>query len=299
MRVLVLGGCIVDLLAHPRGPVKADTSNEAEIRWAAGGAARNVAETLRRLGGEVTLITDLGDDPPGRFLLDDLARLGIEVRLAERRRTGIYLAVLHPDGGLDRGFCQTGTELIPLDAWLAVLPPLSGFDGATLDANLGEDALAGLAARFREADLPYALDPVADQRARRLLPALSGCALVKPDRTEAGVLTGLPCGNPAEGLACARRLREMGARRALVSLGPEGFCFAGPEGERVLPAAGTEVVDVTGAGDALFAVAFAGILRGLSLDACLLAARRAATLACAAPTPVSASLTPDILAAGA
>lgn len=296
MKILIVGGCIVDLIARPRTPVKADTSNEADILWAAGGAGRNVAENLRRLGCGVTLVTDLGEDPPGHYLLDNLQGLGIDVRLAERGRTGIYLALLHSNGGLDRGFCHTGTEQVPLEAWIAALPDLVGYDGAILDANLGENALEGLAARFREAGLPYALETVAHQRARRILPALPGCALVKPDRTEARMLTGLPCEGLEDGLACARHLRSLGALRALVTLGAEGFCFAGPEGERALPATATEVVDVTGAGDALLATAFSGLLLGLPLDDCLRAARRAATLACGAPSAVSEAITPTLLA---
>jgi pseudouridine kinase len=298
VRVLVVGACIVDLIARPRSPVRADTSNEAEILWASGGAARNVAENLRRLGCEVTLVTDVAPDPPGQHLVDELRGLGTQVRLAAHERTGIYLALLRPDGGLDMGFCQTGTERVPLEAWLAALPELSGFDGAVLDANLGEAALAGLAARFGQAHLPYALDPVANQRARRLLPAVPGCALIKPDRTEARVLTGLPCENHEDALGCAQYLREMGAVRVIVTLGAEGLCYLGPEGERVLPATRTEVVDVIGAGDALFAAAYAGILRGLPLDDWLLAARRAAALTCTSPTAVSPAITPELLAAG-
>src|SRR4029079_2266356 len=118
------------------------------IRWAAGGAARNVAENLRRLGLDVTLVTSLGVDPAGQFLLDTLAVSGLDVRLAPRGHTGIYLALLHPDGGLDRGYCQTGSEHVSLEDWLSVLPDLSEFHGAVLDANIGETALAGLALRL-------------------------------------------------------------------------------------------------------------------------------------------------------
>lgn len=294
MRVLVVGGAIVDVVARPTSVVAGDTSNEGEITWGAGGAGRNVAENLRRLGCEVTLVTDLADDFLGAFLLRNLADLGIEARIASRARTGLYLAVLHGDGSLDRGFCQTHTERVALAEFEAVLPDPSGYDGAVLDANLGEAAATGLAARFRAAGLPYALETVAHERARRVLGALPGCALVKPDRAEAAALAGRPCLTRPEAVLCARRLREMGAGQVIVSLGAEGLVHEGPGASHSLPALPTAVVDVTGAGDALFAAAFVGLLRGLPVARVLEAGRRAAALACASPRAVSPELGPQV-----
>ena len=294
MRLLVIGGAIVDFVVRPTSTVVGDTSNEGEILLGAGGAGRNVAETLQRLGGRVTLVTDLADDFLGRFLLDNLAGLGIETRLAQRARTGLYLALLHRDGSLDKGFCHTGTEHVEAAEILAVVPDLAAFDGAVLDANLNEATLAALAQACREAGVPYALETVANEKARRVLPAVDGCFLIKPDRAEARMLTGLPCGTVAEGAACARRLREMGARAALVSLGGDGFCFDDGACAVHLPAAPADLVDVTGAGDALFATALAGLLMGLPARAVLEAAGRAAALTCASASAVSPELSPAL-----
>ena len=61
-----------------------------------------------------------------------------------------------------------------------------------------------------------------------------------------------------------------------------------------VPAAATPVVDVTGAGDALFAAAWVGLLRGLPLAQVLRAASQAAALACASEHAVSRALTPQL-----
>jgi len=181
VKLLVVGGSLVDIVARATGPVVADASNEAEIRWGAGGAGRNVAENLARLGAQVTLATDLADDLPGRFLRENMAACGIDVRVAAHVRTGLYLAILDADGTLGKGYCQTGTELVRLDEYLAVLPDLASFDGVALDTNLSEEALAGLAQRCREVRVPFALQTVASERARRALSAIPGCVLVKPN----------------------------------------------------------------------------------------------------------------------
>jgi pseudouridine kinase len=296
VKVLVIGSSIVDLAVRPTSSVVADTSNEAEITISAGGAARNVAENLARLGCEVTLATDLAEDALGRFLLEDLARLGIASRIAASGVTGRYVALLHADGSLERGYCQTGTEHVTLDQWLAIVPDLLEFAGVVLDANLATDVLAGLAGRLRARGRPFAVETVAGERSSRVLPALPGCALVKPDRIEAATLTGLPCETEQQALECAASLRAMGASAVIVSLGARGLVFRDARETLVLPATPTEVRNVTGAGDALFATAFAGLLTGLPPPRFLDAARRAAALTCASLEAVSLEISPGIFA---
>lgn len=289
-----MGSAIVDLVARPAATAASDGSNDAEIRVGAGGAGRNVAENLRRLGCAVTLVADMADDAFGALLRRDCAEQGLELRPIPSARTGLYLAALHPDGSLDRGYCQTATEQLAAADVLAALPDLAGFAGAVLDANLSEACLADLAGHFRRQGLAYALEAAAHQRCRRVLPALAGCGLIKPDRREAAALTGLPCDTAAEGLACAAELHRRGAGVAIVSLGADGFCAVADGFAAHVAAAPTEVVDVTGAGDALFAAAWVGLLRGLPMDAVCQVAGRAAALAVASSAAVSRALGPQL-----
>ena len=294
MRLAVVGSAIVDLIARPTSSVRADSSNEATIVWTAGGAGRNVAENLARLGAHVSFVTDLADDAPGQYLLEGLRAAGVDTRIAARERTGIYLAILDRDGGLDRGYCQTGTERVGLAAFEAVLTDLETFDGVVIDANLSAEVVAGLARRCRAGRVPYALETVAHERSLRVIEAIPGCAFLKPDRGEATTLTGLPCDSLDEGLACADALRARGAERVVVSLGASGLAFAGDGTRTVLPPMPASVVDVTGAGDALLAAAFLGMLMGVPPARYLDAGRRAAALACASVGAVNPALSPDV-----
>lgn len=295
MRIAVVGSAILDVVARPTSGVERDSSNEGEVRLGAGGAGRNVAENLARLGCAVTLVTDLADDFAGRFLLDNIRGLGIEVRRSRQGRSGVYLALLDRDGNLDRGFCSTGTEDVSPEEALAALPDLADFQAAVIDANLSEAAVAALAEQCRRLQVPFAAETVAHERARRVLPAIPGCVLIKPDRCEARTLTGLPCGTGAEAAACARRLRAMGAGTAIVSLGADGFHFEHPGFSGCVAAAPARVADVTGAGDALFAAAFAALLKGLPPRLAAEAGRRAAALTVASPSAVSPEITPELL----
>lgn len=291
MRIAVVGSSIVDLIARPTSTIQRDSSNEAVITWSAGGAGRNVAENLSRLGAEVTFVTDVGDDVLGRFLLADLRNLGIDVRVARTERTGVYIAVLDKEGELDRGFCQTGTERIGVEEINAVLPDLESFEGAVIDANLNAEAVDALAARCRLAAVPYALETAAHERSRRVARAVPGCAFIKPDRGEASALAGRPCETVDEALSCAESLLARGAMRVAVSLGPDGLVFAEDSARVHLPALRTTVADVTGAGDALLSASFLGLLRGLPPARYLEAGLRAAALTCEWRGAVNPALT--------
>lgn len=297
MKLLVIGSAIVDFVARPTSTVAKGTSNEGQIQLGAGGAGRNVAENLTRLGCEVTLVTDLAEDFLGRFLLENLRELRIETRLARQERTGLYLALLQPDGSLERGFCQTGTEAVTAEEVLAVLPDLDTYAGVVLDANLSAPCLEALAQCCRLRGIPYALETVAHERCLRVRGALAGCALIKPDRSEAHALTGLPCRTRTEAMVCARELRRQGANTVIVSLSEDGLHTEAPGYSGHLNPVPTRVVDVTGAGDALFATAFVGLLRGLPLPQVLDAARRAAAKVCACSQAVSPDLDPSVFSA--
>jgi pseudouridine kinase len=294
--LLVVGGCILDVAVTPEGVPRDATSNDSRVRLNPGGAACNVARNLVRLGARVTLVSAVGDDEPGRILRAELETAGVAARLATRRGTAVYVGVLTPEGDLARGYCDPGgLEELSSDELLGGAGALSGFDGGYLDANLAETCLSELAAAFRNARLPYALEPVCVEKALRLRGALRGCALVKPNRLEAQALTGIECSLPAGWQAAADRLRVEGAAAVALSLGSAGLylCCDGFRGHH--PAAGGTIRDTSGAGDALMAAGLLGVLSGAPPPVVASAMLRCAALACASPEPVSASVGPEVL----
>ena len=83
--------------------------------------------------------------------------------------------------------------------------------GIVTAAALRTVRMLRLAARFRQKKLPYALEPVTNVKAPRIAAAIPGCQLVKPNQSEARVLTGIDCTSVEEAGRAARRLAEGGA----------------------------------------------------------------------------------------
>ncbi|MCC8051379.1 MAG: D-glycero-beta-D-manno-heptose 1-phosphate adenylyltransferase [Clostridiales bacterium] len=92
-----------------------------------------------------------------------------------------------------------------------------------------------------------------------------GATLIKPNRGELSVLTGMPVRNLPEVEAAAKRLcSETKCEYVLTTLGAEGMILISPQGvEKRIDSVAQEVFDVTGAGDTTIAYLASGICMGM------------------------------------
>ena len=89
-----------------------------------------------------------------------------------------------------------------------------------------------------------------------------------PNSQEAGVITGHPfeaCDRDAA-LDAARKLVNKGVEIAVVTLAENGLCYATSETNGHIPAISTNVIDPTGAGDALSAAVIYALMNGIEID---------------------------------
>jgi sugar/nucleoside kinase (ribokinase family) len=107
-----------------------------------------------------------------------------------------------------------------------------------------------------------------------VVPALAFCDLVTPGLPEARAIT-----SEEQPTRAARRLRELGARVAAVTLGADGCYVAGDAFEGHVAGFRVESLDGTGAGDAFAAGFLHGLLAERPLDECARFANAAGALA--------------------
>lgn len=96
--VVCMGRSCIDLYAHEMGvPITGVKSFDAYV----GGCPTNVSVGTRRLGLRSALLTAVGTDEVGDFVLDFLAREGVDIsvvpRLASRRTSAVILTIQPPD----------------------------------------------------------------------------------------------------------------------------------------------------------------------------------------------------------
>lgn len=91
--IYAIGEVLIDFIAKEEGKLK----NVREFEKHPGGAPANVAVGLRKLGVKSGLISKVGDDPFGEFLIEKLKKEGVETKYIVKdvnRHTGIVFVQL-------------------------------------------------------------------------------------------------------------------------------------------------------------------------------------------------------------
>jgi sugar/nucleoside kinase (ribokinase family) len=281
--VVCLGILVADVVARPidRTPAPGTLALVDSIVLRGGGCALNTSSALARLGVEAAAIGKVGTDPLGNFVISLLRERGVDdsgvIRDPEVPTSASVALVdsagertfLHNPGAND----ALRPDEIGEEAWAGRALHIAG---ALVLAGLDGEPTARILAEARRRGLHTSLDTVFDASGRweRVLPALPYCDLVTPGRAEAEAITG--DSDPGN---AARRLRELGAGTAAVTLGPDGCHVAADDFEGLVPAVPVDAVDGTGAGDAFAAGFLYGRLAGWDTGACARFANAAGALA--------------------
>lgn len=281
--ILVIGAASVDVKGRAAKPLQAGTSVPGDITLSFGGVARNVAENLARLGQPTVLVSAVGRDPFGAQILERTARTGVdvsEVVIHPGYHSAAYLAIF--DEGGSKAFAvdemEPIMELITPAYIYARRTLFKGAAMAVLDANLSPKALASALRTATRYDVPVAMDPTSTTLAARVKEHLPDLYMVTPNMAEAKVLCGHSIGSRSDAMAAAQELVAMGVGLAIITLAEEGLCYATSRESGYIPAIRCEVVDLTGAGDALTATVVYGLVNGFSIDEATRLGVSAATL---------------------
>jgi ribokinase len=224
-----------------------------------GGKGANQAVALAQLGVPVALLGVVGDDPVADDLLARARTDGVDVSPVVRRpgtTTGLIVSLLDPHGRWRYvEDLPTGVLLTEDDVVRAARP-----SRCTIVQLQQPSAAALAAARRAGAGLVVLEGAPADDEHRDAL--LDAAHVLRADAKEAGLLTGAELTDPEAAVRAARHLQRT-HDLALVAFGYDGgdvFVWRG--GSRVSTHGDAEVVDTTGAGDALTAGLTAVLVRG-------------------------------------
>jgi sugar/nucleoside kinase (ribokinase family) len=286
MEAICIGMAVVDVLAQgvievPRG---GSTAFVERLGMSAGGDAVNQAITLSRLGHDVGLMSLVGDDPQGTFLLQQCVRAGVDtrgVRVSHNLPTSTTIVLVGQDGERSclsqRGGTADGYGLADVDLDLITTGVKVVSVGSLLcSERLDKEAVPEVLEAARNVGATTIADFVPnrpDVTAADLAGLFGMLDYVAPSMAEAAQLTGKD--DPDEAVDV---LLGLGARNVVLKLGARGALARSRAVSLTVPAFGTDVVDTTGAGDNFMAGFISGILHGRSLRSCLELASATAAL---------------------
>jgi ribokinase len=281
-RIGVIGSTNMDLTTTvERMPVWGETVLARHFETSFGGKGANQAVAAAKLGAEVVMVTNLGDDALGESAINNFKSHGIDtahVRRIPNQSTGTATILVDEKSG---------------DNSILIVAGANG-DLSSADVDAASDALkqcdlillqleiqletAYAAIRFgRKNGLKTVLNP-APARRNLDMGVVTQASFLIPNESELAILTDMAVESEAEVSAAAQSLVRQGVETVIVTLGGRGSLMATRAGARAIAPVKVRAVDTTGAGDA-FIGSFARYLAGgLSLDEALAEATRYSAL---------------------
>ncbi|KAB8144653.1 ribokinase [Chloroflexia bacterium SDU3-3] len=280
--VVVIGAACIDIKGRALSSSVQGTSNPGMVRISAGGCARNIAENLARLGSRAALLSVVCEDDFGQAIIQQTERAGVNtdhVLMNCSRHSAAYMALLDSRGRLLFGLDDTESIEALSPAYVADHADLiRSARMVMMDANLPLETAEAILEICSDEGIAVGLDPVAYMPALRYRPYLGQFSLVVPNAIEAQALTGIAVNDVEDGIRAAKQLVSFGVELAVVTLSGAGVSFATSDVSGHVPAPDVEIVDATGASDAMTATIIYGIQNHLQIDEAVRLGVSAATL---------------------
>ena len=271
--ITCIGGANIDRKAVATEAIRYHSSNPVTMIESFGGVARNVAENLSRLSNKVSFLSVVGNDKEGRNLLDDAMRKNIDISLTKvisSGCTGTYIALLDVDGEMVISFADMGiydqlTPVIIEDKWVNIASSQAVF----IDTNIPHETIVYIIQRCWKEKIVLYVDPVSSLKSKKLPEDLTGIEVIFPNLEEAEELSGVTIKTADDYHAVADAIKARGVKNVVITLGSEGIFYSSPVCSGQIMPYKVEIVDVTGAGDALTAGVSSSMLYGHDLiEAC-------------------------------
>jgi ribokinase len=261
--IVILGVFVADTAYRAsRAPRMGETIIGNSFRLGPGGKGSNQAVAAGRLGGDVSLITRLGEDPFGEMALATWKEAGVKpavTRVKDSYTGAAYIFVEESTGNNAIIVCPGAARTIDVPDIEARKDLIRSAAVFVTQLEQPLDAATHALVIARAAGVKTILNPAPAQPLGESVFSL--CDYVTPNETETEELTGLRVDSPDSARKAGDALLKKGTKAAVITLGETGALYHAAGRSELVPAFNVApVVETTGAGDAFtggFAVALA------------------------------------------
>lgn len=281
MKIVVVGSLNMDLVVRiPKIPRPGETLLGGVFKTFPGGKGANQAVAAARLGGHVTMIGCVGDDPFGRELRATLVGEGVETRhvlVHPDSATGVALIQVDAQGqnsiavASGANFCLTSADIE------TAMQSIGEFDVLVMPLEIPLETVYTAAQIALRRGAKVVLNPAPVQVLEKDM--LKSVDVLLPNEHELALMTGVQLQTPDDTRRAAEKLRGLGVKNLLVTLGSQGSALYDSIGqETFIPAYPVLAVDTTAAGDCYVGALAVGLCEGKPIAAAAAFASAAAAL---------------------
>lgn len=266
--ITVIGGINIDIEGSPFNKLRREDSNPGRISLSYGGVGRNITENIARIGGDVAMVSVIGEDQMGRGAKEELQKLGVDVSGVEilaGRNSAMYLSILNEDKDMELAISDMDIVNVITPRFLDKHRELLlGSKAVALDTNLSEETLEYAADILEKT--PLFLDPVSVAKAVKARKIIGKFECIKPNVMEAEALSGLKITSEEELRTAGGWFIQQGVKKVFITLNKEGVYYRSPDREGFIRPKDISPVSATGAGDSFSAAILIGMVRGLDIE---------------------------------
>ena len=279
-KIVVVGSSNTDMIVKlPHLPKPGETVIDGSFAMAPGGKGANQAVAAARAGGEVALLTKVGNDQFGSLALEGFRKEGINIDYAAVDSTspsGVAVIFVDERGENSIGVASGANgEFQPSDLSEA-LDCISSADILLVQLEIPLPTVEAAIRCAAQTGVRVILNPAP---ARKLdAEVLRLVSVITPNQAEAEILSDVRLVDDKSLERGAKALLSMGVRAVVITLGERGAYLAEAGHVERIPAFNVKPVDTTAAGDVFNGALAVSIGEGQSLRDAVRFANAAAAL---------------------
>lgn len=278
-KIFVIGSSNTDMVVKTDElPLPGETKLGGTFFMNAGGKGANQAVAAARLGGDITLVTKLGNDIFGKQTLAGLEKEGIHTKYVftdDLNPSGTALIIVNAEGENCIVVAPgANANLMPAD-----IEKVKDFHDAEMILVQLEIPIQTIEYIARLAKLNHQkliINPAPAQKLSDEL--LNGLFLITPNETEASILTGIKVEDERTASEAAILFLNKGVQNVIITLGSQGAFFQNHQLKIKMDAPLVKVMDTTAAGDTFSGAISVALTENMDWEQAIRFAIRAASI---------------------
>src|SRR5688572_445728 len=248
-KIVVIGSANVDMVIKTdKHPLPGETRLGGVFFMNAGGKGANQAVAAARLGGNVTLVTKVGNDIFGKQTLEGFKTEHVNtdyVFVDESAASGTALIVVNKDGENSIVVAPgANANLFPAD--IDKVKDIAAAEILLLQLEIPLETISAVVKKSIANDQNVIVNPAPAQKLSDEL--LNGLFLLTPNETEASLLTDIIVEDETTASQAASIFLSKGVKNVIITLGKQGAYFQNENLKLKIDAPVVMAIDTTAAG---------------------------------------------------